>query len=324
MIKNKKILVTGCYGFLAQHLINKLLLNNNTVLGIYNKKYQRLIFNNKKYLNNKKLKIYKLDIKDLKKIRRFIKNNKIDFCIHLAAISQVLNSNIDPKFTFDTNFVGTLNLLEAFRKINPKIKFIFSSSDKVYGDSNKLPYNEDSILNGINPYDASKVCADILSRSYALSFNMKIAVTRSVNIYGPGDVNWDRIFPGTIKCLIENKKPIIRSNGKFLRDYIYIDDVVDGYISIASYMLTKKFKNGLVFNFGNNRPLSVIEIVIKILEKFNKNKNFVKILNKSNNEIKDQYSNFKNAKKYLKWYPKIDIDEGLHKSIKWYKQKFGK
>ena len=324
MIKNKKILVTGCYGFLAQHLINKLLENNNTVLGIYNKKYQRLIFNNKKYLNNKKLKISKLDIKDLKEVKRFVKNNNIDFCMHLAAISQVLDSNYDPKFTFDTNFVGTLNLLESFRKINPKIKFIFSSSDKVYGDSNKLPYNEHSILNGINPYDASKVCADILARSYALSFNMKIAVTRSVNIYGPGDVNWDRIFPGTIKCLIENKKPIIRSNGKFLRDYIYIDDIVDGYISIASFMLTRNFKNGLAFNFGNNKPLSVLEIVKKILKKFNKNINFLKILNKSNNEIKDQYSNFKNAKKYLKWYPKIDIDEGLDKSIKWYKQKFGK
>lgn len=322
MIKNKKILVTGCYGFLAQHLINKLLLNNNTVLGIYNKKYQRLIFNNKKYLNNKKLKIYKLDIKDLKKIRRFIKNNKIDFCIHLAAISQVLNSNIDPKFTFDTNFVGTLNLLEAFRKINPKIKFIFSSSDKVYGDSNKLPYNEDSILNGINPYDASKVCADILSRSYALSFNMKIAVTRSVNIYGPGDVNWDRIFPGTIKCLIENKKPIIRSNGKFLRDYIYIDDVVSGYTKILKLHLNNFEKMyGKAINFGYNKPRSVLNVVNKILNKFKLNiKDNVVILNKTNLEIKDQYSYNELSKRLLNWKPKVGFDQGLKETIKWYKK----
>ncbi len=320
MIKNKRILITGCYGFLAQHLIDKLLKNENIIYGIYNKKYQKLIFNHSNFIKKNKLKILKIDIQDNNNINNFLKKNKFDFCFHLAAVSQVLDSNVNPRKTFDTNFMGTLNLLENFRIINPKIKFIYSSTDKVYGDSNTLPYNEKSILNGINPYDASKVCADILSRSYALSFNMSISVTRSVNIYGPGDVNWDRIFPGTIKTLIKNKKPIIRSDGKFLRDYIYIGDVVEGYIKLASFMNSKKYKNGLPFNFGNNNPVSVINIVKKILVKFNKNKQHFKILNKSKNEIKDQYSDYKNAKKYLNWYPKTSLDEGLNKSINWYKK----
>ncbi len=324
MINNKKILITGCYGFLAQHLTHHLISNNNIVYGIYNKKYQKLIFDFNYSIKKNKLKIFKIDIQDNIKVKNFLSKNKFDYCFHLAAISQVLDSNINPRKTFDTNFMGTLNLLENFRVINNNIKFIFSSTDKVYGDSNKLPYNEQSLLNGINPYDASKVCADILARSYALSFKMNISVTRSVNIYGPGDVNWDRIFPGTIKTLIFNKKPIIRSNGKFLRDYIYIDDVVDGYIRIARYMNTKYFKTGLAFNFGHNNPVSVIDIVKKILVKFNKNEKYFQVLNKSKNEIKDQYSDYKNAKKYLNWYPKTSLNEGLEKSIIWYKKNLRK
>ena len=149
------------------------------------------------------------------------------------AISQVLTSNKSPDETFQININGTINLLETSRIITPKIKFIFSSSDKAYGESKKLPYLENFPLNANNPYDASKACADIIARTYAKSFNLSICVTRFVNIYGPGDVNWDRIIPGTIKALIKNKKPVLRSNGKFLRDYLYINDVVNGYILIG-------------------------------------------------------------------------------------------
>ena len=242
MKKNKLFLVTGCYGFVAQHLIHNLLLNNNRVIGVYNKKYQLKIFNNKNYINKKKLIVKKVDIRDKKALNNLFKKYKFDYCYHLAAISQVLTSNQSPEETYEINVFGTINLLESAKLYRPKIKFIFSSSDKAYGSSKKLPYKEDFPLNGLNPYDASKACADIISRSYAKAFNLQVCVTRFVNIYGPGDVNWDRIIPGTIKSLINNKKPILRSNGKFLRDYLFIDDVINGYIMLGKAMQNKKVK----------------------------------------------------------------------------------
>ena len=320
MIKNKTILVTGCYGFVAQHLINKLLLSNNKIIGIYNKKYQPKIFkvNN---IYNKNLLIKKIDIRNKKKINSLFKKYKFDYCFHLAAISQVLTSNMSPNETFQINIFGTINLLEASRLITPKIKFIFSSTDKAYGESKKLPYLEDYPLNANNPYDASKACADIIARTYAKSFNLSICVTRFVNIYGPGDVNWDRIIPGTIKSVINNIKPILRSNGKFLRDYLYIDDVINGYILIGKTMMISKKLDGLALNFGTGKPITVINLVKKILKILNKKNNYFSIKNNAKNEIKDQYSGYKLASKKINWKPKILLENGLLKTYSWYKNK---
>ena len=306
MIKNKLFLVTGCYGFVAQHLIHNLLLNNNRVIGIYNKKYQLKIFNNKNYINKKKLVVKKVDIRNKKALTNLFKKYKFDYCYHLAAISQVLTSNQSPEETYEINVFGTINLLESAKLYRPKIKFIFSSSDKAYGSSKKLPYKEDFPLNGLNPYDASKACADIISRSYAKAFNLQVCVTRFVNIYGPGDVNWDRIIPGTIKSLINNKKPILRSNGRFLRDYLFIDDVVNGYIMLGKAMQNKKVK-GIAINFGSGKPITVLNLVKKMLKINNNNSKFYIIKNKVKNEIKDQYSGYQLAKETIHWKPKISL-----------------
>ena len=323
MIKNKLFLVTGCYGFVAQHLIHNLLLNNNRVIGIYNKKYQLKIFNNKNYINKKKLIVKKVDIRDKKALTNLFKKYKFDYCYHLAAISQVLTSNQSPEETYEINVFGTINLLESAKLYRPKIKFIFSSSDKAYGSSKKLPYKEDFPLNGLNPYDASKACADIISRSYAKAFNLQVCVTRFVNIYGPGDVNWDRIIPGTIKSLINNKKPILRSNGRFLRDYLFIDDVVNGYIMLGKAMQNKKVK-GIAINFGSGKPITVLNLVKKMLKINNNNSKFYIIKNKVKNEIKDQYSGYQLAKETMNWKPKISLEEGLIKTFSWYKKKIKK
>ena len=323
MIKNKLFLVTGCYGFVAQHLIHNLLLNNNRVIGIYNKKYQLKIFNNKNYINKKKLVVKKVDIRNKKALTNLFKKYKFDYCYHLAAISQVLTSNQSPEETYEINVFGTINLLESAKLYRPKIKFIFSSSDKAYGSSKKLPYKEDFPLNGLNPYDASKACADIISRSYAKAFNLQVCVTRFVNIYGPGDVNWDRIIPGTIKSLINNKKPILRSNGRFLRDYLFIDDVVNGYIMLGKAMQNKKVK-GIAINFGSGKPITVLNLVKKMLKINNNNSKFYIIKNKVKNEIKDQYSGYQLAKETIHWKPKISLEEGLIKTFSWYKKKIKK
>ena len=323
MIKNKLFLVTGCYGFVAQHLIHNLLLNNNRVIGVYNKKYQLKIFNNKNYINQKKLIVKKVDIRDKKALTILFKKYKFDYCYHLAAISQVLTSNQSPEETYEINVFGTINLLESAKLYRPKIKFIFSSSDKAYGSSEKLPYKEDFPLNGLNPYDASKACADIISRSYAKAFNLQVCVTRFVNIYGPGDVNWDRIIPGTIKSLINNKKPILRSNGRFLRDYLFIDDVVNGYIMLGKAMQNKKVK-GIAINFGSGKPITVLNLVKKMLKINNNNSKFYIIKNKVKNEIKDQYSGYQLAKETIHWKPKISLEEGLVKTFSWYKKRIKK
>ena len=323
MIKNKLFLVTGCYGFVAQHLIHNLLLNNNRVIGVYNKKYQLKIFNNKNYINQKKLIVKKVDIRDKKALTILFKKYKFDYCYHLAAISQVLTSNQSPEETYEINVFGTINLLESAKLYRPKIKFIFSSSDKAYGSSKKLPYKEDFPLNGLNPYDASKACADIISRSYAQAFNLQVCVTRFVNIYGPGDVNWDRIIPGTIKSLINNKKPILRSNGRFLRDYLFIDDVVNGYIMLGNAMQNKKLK-GIAINFGSGKPITVLNLVKKMLKINNNNSKFYIIKNKAKNEIKDQYSGYQLAKETIHWKPKISLEEGLVKTFSWYKKRIKK
>ena len=323
MIKNKLFLVTGCYGFVAQHLIHNLLLNNNRVIGIYNKKYKFKIFNNKNYINKKKLVVKKVDIRNKKALTNLFKKYKFDYCYHLAAISQVLTSNQSPEETYEINVFGTINLLESAKLYRPKIKFIFSSSDKAYGSSKKLPYKEDFPLNGLNPYDASKACADIISRSYAKAFNLQVCVTRFVNIYGPGDVNWDRIIPGTIKSLINNKKPILRSNGRFLRDYLFIDDVVNGYIMLGKAMQNKKVK-GIAINFGSGKPITVLNLVKKMLKINNNNSKFYIIKNKVKNEIKDQYSGYQLAKETIHWKPKISLEEGLVKTFSWYKKRIKK
>ena len=323
MIKNKLFLVTGCYGFVAQHLIHNLLLNNNRVIGIYNKKYQLKIFNNKNYINKKKLVVKKVDIRNKKALTNLFKKYKFDYCYHLAAISQVLTSNQSPEETYEINVFGTINLLESAKLYRPKIKFIFSSSDKAYGSSKKLPYKEDFPLNGLNPYDASKASADIISRSYAKAFNLQVCVTRFVNIYGPGDVNWDRIIPGTIKSLINNKKPILRSNGRFLRDYLFIDDVVNGYIMLGKAMQNKKVK-GIAINFGSGKPITVLNLVKKMLKINNNNSKFYIIKNKVKNEIKDQYSGYQLAKETIHWKPKISLEEGLVKTFSWYKKRIKK
>jgi CDP-glucose 4,6-dehydratase len=321
MKNNNYILVTGCYGFVAQHLIYKLLKQGHKVVGIFNKKYQLEIFDTKNYQLKKKFIIVKGDITKKNFIRKLLKTYNFKVCFHLAAVSQVLDSNINPLKTFNTNIFGTINILENFRIESKKTSIIFSSSDKVYGDSKNLPYNEKTPLNAINPYDVSKASADLICRSYAHTFGLNIAITRFVNIYGPGDVNWDRIIPGTINSLLRNKKPVLRSNGKFLRDYIYIDDVVDGYLKLSKNLNKNPDKlRGKSLNFGSNNPISAIEIVKTLLKIFKVDKKFIKINNIAKNEIKDQYSNYIMANKLINWRPQTKLNKGLKKSIIWYKK----
>jgi CDP-glucose 4,6-dehydratase len=230
----------------------------------------------------------------------------------------VPTANRNPLSTFNSNIKGTWNLLEACRLINTVKCVIVASSDKAYGSHTQLPYTEQMQLKGIFPYDVSKVCADLISKSYFKSFNLPIAITRCGNIYGPGDLNFSRVVPGAIKAALLNTVFEIRSDGKFIRDYIYIKDVVLGNIKIAENI--NKIK-GEAINLSTNNRLSVIEVkdaIAKIIDK----KIETTILNQVKNEIKEQYLSSKKAHDLINWKATYSLQEGLKETIPWYKKYF--
>jgi CDP-glucose 4,6-dehydratase len=199
---------------------------------------------------------------------------------------------------------------------------IVASSDKAYGQQEKLPYTEDSPLNGYFPYDASKVCADVLARSYFMTYKLRLAITRNANTYGPGDMNLSRIIPDVITRLIRNGQPIIRSDGTPQRDYLYIKDVVNAYLMLAENLHRKEVV-GEAFNFGTGKPISVLDLYNKIITMMDKDVK-PKILGEAKNEIDKQYLDSQKAKKILNWEAKYDINSGLNETIDWYKTYFSK
>ena len=230
-IKNKNILVTGGAGFVGGHLVEELvkLKANIFVVDINLDKRSYLFTENL----HKKSKVIDLDICDYKKLLTLIKKYKIEFIFHLAAQALVEKAYKNPKYTLDNNILGTINILEAVR-INPQIKgVVVASSDKAYGKLSKAKYTEFSPLSGDHPYDTSKSVTDLVSTTYYKTYKIPVVITRFGNIYGEGDLNFSRIIPGIMKSLVKNEKLIIRSNGKYVRDYLYVKDVVKGYLLLA-------------------------------------------------------------------------------------------
>jgi CDP-glucose 4,6-dehydratase len=211
------------------------------------------------------VKVVRGDICDQVLLERILGEYEIDTVFHLAAQTIVGIASRNPLSTFETNIRGTWTLLEACRR-SPKVNSIVTaSSDKAYGDQEQLPYSEDAPLHGRYPYDASKSCADLLAQSYAISYKLPVAITRCGNFYGGGDLNWNRIVPGTIRSVLRGRRPIIRSDGQYVRDYFYIEDAAAAYILLAEKVAQNTNLRGEAFNFSNETPVSVIELVERIL-----------------------------------------------------------
>lgn len=324
--KNKKVLITGANGFLASNLTISLSKKGAKIIGVIKKELPLsllgLRLRKQKYKN---LKIIKGDVTDFAFIKKLFINYKPDFCFHLAAQAIVGKANKTPIPTFKTNIMGTWNILEAVRTLSPQTRIIVSSSDKAYGEHKKLPYNEGASLRSLHPYDASKACADILTRTYAHTYNLKTVVTRCANFYGPGDLNFSRIIPDTIRSIIFNKNPIIRSDGSPIRDYIYIEDVVNAYLCLARALyLNKNNVKGEAFNIGTGKPISVLKLVNLMLELFGKRNLKPEILSnhKIKGEIDKQYLSINKARKVLKWRPCYSLMEGLKPTFEWYEKIF--
>jgi CDP-glucose 4,6-dehydratase len=315
---NKRVLVTGYEGFLGSHLINELVLCGALVTGLDIKTHRKETILTRGIL--KQIKIVKGSVEDYRLLLKILKQNKIEYVFHLAATSIVGEALGGPTKAFSTNIEGTWNVLEACRNTKGTKGVIIASSDKAYGIHNKLPYHEDASLSGSHPYDVSKSCADLLAYTYYRTYNLPICITRCGNIYGPGDFNFSRIFPDTLRCAITGKTLCIRSNGKFTRDYVYVSDIVDGYLTLAEKLNRLKLA-GEAFNFSDESPITVIGLVKKIYKAAGVRENY-KILNRARYEIPHQYLASSKARKVLRWKPRVSFEQGLNITVAWYKKFF--
>jgi len=268
------------------------------------------------------VKIVRGDVRDQAPLERILGEYEIDTVIHLAAQTIVPIANRNPVSTFETNIGGTWALLEACRR-SPTVKqIVLASSDKAYGDHNTLPYDEETPLNGRHPYDVSKSCADLLAQTYAVTYGSPVAVSRCGNFYGGGDLNWSRIVPGTIRAVLRGQRPIIRSDGHYVRDYFYVEDGAAAYMLLAEQLAKNTDLRGQAFNFSNETQVAVLELVERVLALMDSDLE-PDVRNEATNEIPHQYLSAAKARRVLGWRPIFTLEEGLRKTIEWYRAFLG-
>lgn len=269
-----------------------------------------------------RVKLVRGDVCDRGVLERTLGEYEIDTVFHLAAQTIVGIANRNPVSTFESNIAGTWNILEACRR-SPLVKaIVVASSDKAYGDQDLLPYSEDTPLEGRHPYDVSKSCSDLISQAYGVTYGLPVAITRCGNFYGGGDLNWNRIVPGTIRSILRGERPVIRSDGKFVRDYFYVEDGAAAYMLLAERLFKDRSVAGKGYNFSNQIQVTVTELVNMILEKMDSSLE-PDIRNEASNEIRHQYLSAERARNELGWHPLYTLQEGLEHTIAWYRQFFG-
>ena len=260
------------------------------------------------------------DCRDESLLRRTLAEYEINTVFHLAAQTLVGPANLDPTATFETNIAGTWRLLEACRALPHVRQIILASSDKAYGEQETLPYTEGARLEGRQPYAVSKSCADLIAQTFYSTYGTPVSITRCGNFYGPGDLNWNRIVPGTIRSTLRGQTPVIRSDGKSLRDYIYVQDGVSAYLQLAEQMELNRALCGEAFNFGHNDPVSVLNLVQQIIVACGREDLEPQVLNEAKNEIKDQSLDASKAREELDWVPQWDLNRGLRETVVWYRK----
>jgi CDP-glucose 4,6-dehydratase len=265
------------------------------------------------------VKVVRGDLQDLELVERTLAEYEIHTVFHLAAQTSVVIANRSPISTFDSNVRGTWNVLEACRHAPTVKSIVVASSDKAYGSHDELPYSEEAPLRGEYPYDVSKSCADLIARSYAKTYKLPLAVTRCGNLYGGGDLNWSRIVPGTIRSVIRGQRPVIRSDGQLIRDYFYVEDAVAAYMLLAEGVSSDAGLAGTAFNFSNETAMPVLDLVKKIVCQMG-SPLVPDVRNDASNEIRAQYLSAKRARRMLNWAPLFSLDEGLGRTINWYKE----
>lgn len=261
------------------------------------------------------------DVQDQAVLERVLGEYEVDTVIHLAAQTIVGVANRNPISTFESNIAGTWRLLEACRRSPLVRQIVLASSDKAYGDQEVLPYTEATALQGRHPYDVSKSCADLIAQSYAVTFGTPVVITRCGNFFGGGDLNWSRLVPGTIRSVLRGERPAIRSDGKSVRDYFYVEDGAAAYLMLAERLAGDASLRGEAFNFSNGTPVSVLDLVDRILRMMG-SRFTPEVRNDAPNEIPDQFLDATKARTTLGWRPVFSLDAGLRRTIDWYRKAF--
>lgn len=256
-------------------------------------------------------------LEDRDVVERGILQHETETVFHLGAQTLVGSASRSPRATFEANVMGTWNLLEACR-LHPQVveRVVVASSDKAYG-SQPLPYTESMPLEGRHPYDVSKSCTDLISTCYAHTYGVNVAIARCGNIYGPGDLNWSRIVPGTFRSLLRSEQPVLRSDGTFVRDYIHVDDVVSSYVTLADRCRDEGVR-GTGFNFSNEQPLTVLDIYGACCRAAGAPDVEPLILDRADREIRDQYLDATRARQVLGWAASVQLEDGLARTFAWY------
>jgi len=319
--RHRRVFVTGCTGILGSWLTLQLMDLGADVVGLVRDRVPDSWLNLSGVFG--RINIVYGDVTDYDVLERALAEYEIEVIFHLAAQTIVPIANRLPRSTFETNIRGTWNLLEAARH-NPTVqRIVVASSDKAYGEQPRLPYTEDQPLLARYPYDVSKAAADMIAQSYYYTFNLPVAITRLGNIYGGGDLNWNRLVPGTIRSAYYGERPIIRSDGTPMRDYIYVKDAANAYITLAEH-LHREDVRGQVFNFAPERPMSALEMTRLILERMGKQDLEPLVLGTARAEIQNQYLSAEKARRVLGWQPHYSLELGLDETIAWYEQFFQK
>lgn len=321
---SRNVLITGATGLIGSWLTKALIKKNARITALVldcdpqSEFYRSGSYRSVSIVNGK--------LEDFRILEKIMVQYEIETVFHLGAQTLVHVAHHSPLLSFEPNIRGTYHLLEACRLHSKFVRRVLvASSDKAYGESAKLPYTEETPLKGKHPYEVSKSCADLIAQSYHHTYQLPVAILRCGNVYGGGDLNWSRIIPGTIRSFLHQENPVIRSDGTYLRDYIYVKDVVEAYLSLAEAMNHSKFQ-GEAFNFSNEKPVSVMELV-KTLQGLMRARGMryplhPEIRNTAVGEIKNQFLSSSKAKRILKWKPRYTLQQGLAETIQWYKKYF--
>jgi len=314
--RDRSTLVTGASGLVGGWLVRRLLDSGAEVVCLVRDWVPQSELARTGMIE--RVRVVRGDVRDQAVLERTLGEYEIDTVMHLAAQTIVTIANRNPVSTFETNIGGTWALLEACRR-SPTVKqIVVASSDKAYGDNEMLPYDEQTPLQGRHPYDVSKSCADLLAQSYAMTYRLPVAITRCGNFYGGGDLNWNRIVPGTLRSVLRGQRPVIRSDGQYIRDYFYVEDGAAAYMLLAEKLATNADLYGQAFNFSNEIQVTVLDLVKQILALMDSHLE-PDIRNETTNEIRHQYLSAAKARQILEWRSLFTLDEGLRRTIAWYK-----
>ncbi len=315
--QDRNVFVTGATGLLGSWLVDELLQRGANVVCLVRDWVPASRLVREGILE--RCHVVRGELEDLQVLVRALNEYEVSTVFHLGAQTIVGCASRSPVSTFEANVRGTWNLLEACRLCRGLVeRVVVASSDKAYGEQSVLPYTEDLPLQGRFPYDASKSCAELIAASYYHTYSVPLAITRCGNLFGGGDLNYNRIVPGTIRSALRDEPPVIRSDGRFIRDYFYVRDAVSAYLLLAE-ALPREEVLGQALNFGHERPVSVLEMVELILRLCDKTYLKPRILNEASHEIPAQSLDCSKARRLLGWRPRFTLEDGLRETIAWYR-----